>query len=306
MKSFRVLLPLLAQFLGQVAASQAGPSLLDACDDLSIDHSDGVLSGKCHGTGDAVQTSVDLDQCLGWGPRAAHLGLRGYTAGLAPEKDGAFTDYCGPCYIIDRGELNQEAAHLLCNCGPDDSDISTEYSFDLAWSPSPTRAASNVWAPLVTVSAMLPLGPVVMLPLNRTWAENRLTGLGLRGREYHAKTASWTQTPARRNRYQTYFEAFTLIEGRGHIWRLHFTINRFTLDLTTQLSNVVQFCNPQDMENCEGETPLDTPPKLPDDDNGVNFMERFEECVYDDGESEHERKNRLCEVGLEPGTSSSQ
>lgn len=112
------------------------------------------------------------------------------------------------------------------------------------------------------------------------------------------------QTPARRNRYQTYFEAFTLIEGRGHIWRLHFVINRFTLDLTSQLSNVVQFCNPQDMENCEGETPLDTPLKLPDDDNGVNFMERFEECVYDDGESEHEWKNRLCEVGLEPGTSS--
>lgn len=131
MKSFRVLLPLLAQFFGQVAASQAGPSLLDACDDLSIEHSDGVLSGKCHGTGDAVQTSVDLDECLAWGPRAAHLGLRGYRAGLAPEKDGAFTDYCGPCYIINRGELNQEAAHLFCNCGPDDSDISTEYSFDL-------------------------------------------------------------------------------------------------------------------------------------------------------------------------------
>lgn len=87
MKSFRILLPLLAHFLALVAASQAGPSLLNACDDLSIDHSDGVLSGKCHGTRHAMQTSVDLDQCLGWGPRAAHLGLRGYTAGLTPEKE---------------------------------------------------------------------------------------------------------------------------------------------------------------------------------------------------------------------------
>lgn len=40
---------------------------------------------------------------------------------------------------------------------------------------------------------MLPLGPVVTLPLNRTWAESRLTGLGSREREYHAKRASQTQ-----------------------------------------------------------------------------------------------------------------
>lgn len=87
MKSFRNLFPHLAPFLAQVAASQAGPSLLDACDDLSIGHIDGVLSGKCHGAVDAVLTSVDLDQCLGWGPRAAHLGPRGYTQGLAPAKE---------------------------------------------------------------------------------------------------------------------------------------------------------------------------------------------------------------------------
>lgn len=87
MKSFRSLLPYLALLLAQVLTSHAGPSLLDACNDLSIDHSDGVLSGKCHGTGGAVLTSVDLNECLGWGPQAAHLHLRGYTSGLAPVKE---------------------------------------------------------------------------------------------------------------------------------------------------------------------------------------------------------------------------
>lgn len=87
MKSFRSLLPHLALFSAHVTASRAGPSLLDACDELSVGHNDGVLSGKCQGTGDAVLTTVDLDECLGWGPRAAHLGLRGHKAGLAPVKE---------------------------------------------------------------------------------------------------------------------------------------------------------------------------------------------------------------------------
>lgn len=87
MKSFHGLLPHLALLLAQLLTSHAGLSLLDACNDLSIDHSDGILSGKCHGTSGAVLTSVDLDECLGWGPRAAHLHLRGYTSKLAPVKE---------------------------------------------------------------------------------------------------------------------------------------------------------------------------------------------------------------------------
>lgn len=47
------------------------------------------------------------------------------------QPSGAFTNYCSSCYIVNKGEHNQEAAHLLCNCAPDDSDVSMEYSFDL-------------------------------------------------------------------------------------------------------------------------------------------------------------------------------
>lgn len=67
-------------------------------------------------------------------------------------------------------------------------------------------------------------------------------------------------------------------------------MHRSTFEITGQLSNVVQFCSPRGMEECEGETPLDTPPDLPDDDNGENFLERIEEIVYDDDGSEHEWK----------------
>lgn len=52
------------------------------------------------------------------------------------QPSGAFTDYCSPCYIINKGERNQEVAHLVCDCAPDDSDVSTEYSFDLGTSRS--------------------------------------------------------------------------------------------------------------------------------------------------------------------------
>ena len=86
MKDLSTLLPYLALFLAQAALSQAGLSLLDACVELSIDHIDGVLSGKCQGAGNTMLTSVDLDQCLGWGPRAAQMGLHGDTTGLGPAK----------------------------------------------------------------------------------------------------------------------------------------------------------------------------------------------------------------------------
>lgn len=107
MKSFRDLLPHLALFLAQVAGSQPGPSLLDACEKLSIGHNDGVLSGKCRGAGEPMLTSLDLDQCLGWGPRAAvRLGLRGSTTvGLAPKKE----------YVIEPGRTTAKLtvdAHL--------------------------------------------------------------------------------------------------------------------------------------------------------------------------------------------------
>lgn len=52
------------------------------------------------------------------------------------QPSGAFTEHCSPCYIIKRGEHNQKVARLLCNCGPDDSDISSEYMLDLGTSGS--------------------------------------------------------------------------------------------------------------------------------------------------------------------------
>lgn len=84
MKGPSALLPHLALLLTQASLFQAGPSLLDACVELSIGRIDGVLSGKCNGARSTMLTSVDLDQCLGWGPRAAQLGLHGETMGLAP------------------------------------------------------------------------------------------------------------------------------------------------------------------------------------------------------------------------------
>lgn len=89
---------------------------------------------------------------------------------------------------------------------------------------------------------------------------------------------------------RTYFEAFKLIRGRNHIWRLNFVIHKETFEITGQLSNVVQFCSPRGMEECEGETPLDKAPDLPDDDTGENFLGHAEELVYDDDGSEREWK----------------
>lgn len=92
------------------------------------------------------------------------------------------------------------------------------------------------------------------------------------------------QTPARYSRTNTWFEAFNLIEGDNEIWRLHFVIDKDSLQITGQLRNVVQFCSPGGMEDCEGETPLDAVPDLPDNDNGKNFLENSGQIVFDDDE----------------------
>lgn len=97
------------------------------------------------------------------------------------------------------------------------------------------------------------------------------------------------QKPARGSRVNTYFEAFQLIRGRNRIYRLHFVIDKQSLEITGQLSWVAQFCDPvqtKDWGECEGETQLDEVPDLPEDDNGLNFLEDSEEIVYDDDNSE--------------------
>ena len=101
------------------------------------------------------------------------------------------------------------------------------------------------------------------------------------------------QTPARRSRVNTYFEAFQFIRGRNCIYRLHFVIDRNSLEITGQLSRIVQFCDPNQIDTwgeCEGETQLDEVPDLPEDDTGLNVLEDSEETVYDDDGSEHETK----------------
>lgn len=95
------------------------------------------------------------------------------------------------------------------------------------------------------------------------------------------------QKPARGSRVNTYFEAFQLIRGSNRIYRLHFVIDKQSLEITGQLSWVAQFCDPAQTK-CEGETELDEVPDLPEDDNGLNFLEDSEEIVYDDdGSSEY-------------------
>jgi hypothetical protein len=99
------------------------------------------------------------------------------------------------------------------------------------------------------------------------------------------------QTPARRSRFNTYFEAFQFIRGRNCIYRLHFVIDMSSLEVTGQLSRIVQFCDPDQryaFGKCEGETQLDDVPDLPEDDNGINFLKYAEEIVYDD-DSDHGR-----------------
>lgn len=63
-----------------------------------------------------------------------------------------------------------------------------------------------------------------------------------------------------------------------------------TFNITGQLSNVYQFCNPyRDIDKCEGESQLDDVPGPPDDDDGENDLESFEHLVYDDEDgSEHD------------------
>lgn len=100
------------------------------------------------------------------------------------------------------------------------------------------------------------------------------------------------QTPARRSRVNTYFEAFQFIRGRNCIYRLHFVIDRNSLEVTGQLSRIVQFCDPIQtgtFGKCEGQTQLDEVPDLPEDDTGLNVLEDSEDIVYDD-DSEHETK----------------
>lgn len=63
-------------------------------------------------------------------------------------------------------------------------------------------------------------------------------------------------------------------------------IDHISLEITGQLSRVVQFCTPDRMEYCEGETQPDDVPDLPDDDTGENSREDAEDIVYDDDDSE--------------------
>ena len=51
---------------------------------------------------------------------------------LPSRTSGNFTRNCAPCYLIERDEGGQAAAQLMCSCGPEDSDIKTEYSLDLS------------------------------------------------------------------------------------------------------------------------------------------------------------------------------
>ncbi|KAL1855321.1 hypothetical protein Daus18300_011138 [Diaporthe australafricana] len=246
MKSLKHLIPQVPLLLFQVTVSKAGSRLLDACDESSLDISDGVLSGECHVAGNTAVTSVDLDQCLGWSSRAGHLGLFGDTTGLAPAKDGAFTDHCSPCYVIKRGEHNQNVAQLLCNCGPDDSDISIEYILDLE--------------DLVTVTedgcleCMGATGKCTRVAPSRTsrdasiksdpgqellhWFELEAKRVPC---EEYIRNPKFATTGTRTN---TKFDDFNLIEGNIYVWRIHFVFHMATFNISRQLSNVYQFCNP--------------------------------------------------------------
>lgn len=161
MKSFRGLLPHLALFLAQVAVSQPGPSLLAACEELSIGHNDGVLSGKCRGAGHPMLTSLDLDQCLGWGPRAVPLGLRGSTtAGLAPEKE----------YVIEPGRTTTKLtvdAHLAAP-SPNIAVLAT----------LPTRASAAKMLPISSVTVAL-MTRISQQSIQSTWVRREASATSL-------------------------------------------------------------------------------------------------------------------------------
>lgn len=94
------------------------------------------------------------------------------------------------------------------------------------------------------------------------------------------------QTAAKGTRTNTKFDAFSLIEGNNHIWRIHFVFHMHALKITGQMSHIVQFCSPYgDLDECEGETQLDDVPGLPDDDR-ENPLKGLEDVVYDDDDAE--------------------
>ncbi|KAI3396646.1 hypothetical protein diail_11823 [Diaporthe ilicicola] len=319
MKSFKPLLHHLYLFLFQVAVSKAGTRLLDACDELAIDINDGLLSGKCHVAGHTMLTSVALDQCLGWGSRADYPSLRGDTTGPIPVKDGAFTKQCTSCSIVRKGERNHDMAHLLCKCGPGNLDNSTEYLFDLESLVALTE--EGCFECMGAIGGCVRVAPFrtsrdasiesdpggglldwLELEAKSVPCEENIRNPSFAGmlpetygntthhrcRQEH--TLCCYQTPAKGTRTNTRFDAFNLIEGRNHVWRMHFFFNMPTLEITGQLSNVIQFCSPfGDIDECEGETQLDDVPGLPDDDTGVNYLEGSEHLVYDDDDAnEHD------------------
>ncbi|POS69976.1 hypothetical protein DHEL01_v211629 [Diaporthe helianthi] len=318
MKSPKSLLSHLAPLLALAALSHAASSLLNICHDLSIDYNGGILSGRCHGARDPMLTSVDLNRCLGWGPGHVNFGLSGRTWGLVPVKDGAFTDHCGPCSILNKDERHQGVTHLLCDCGLNGSDATFGgYFFDLGSLVAVTGdgcleclgATGNcaLEAPSSTipddspeqgpgggVADLLELRGKTMPCEDSVKNYNNLLPATYPNTTYHRcrkdNALCCYQKPARGSRVNTYFEAFQLIKGRNRIYRLHFVIDMLSLEITGQLSWVAQFCDPaqtKDWGECEGETELDEVPDLPEDDNGLNFLEDLENIVYDDESGEH-------------------
>ncbi|KAG8161018.1 hypothetical protein KVR01_009282 [Diaporthe batatas] len=325
MKSPKSLLSRLTPFLAQPAFSRAASGLLDVCHDLSIDYNGGVLSGICHGTGDPKLTSVDLNRCLGWGPRKANLGLGGRAWGLAPAQDAASASHCRLCSIVNKDERDQGVAHLLCDCDLNGSDARPEgYSLDLGGLVAVTEEGCLECLGVTGDCARQAPSPTIL----DSSAEQGLGGgaadlIGLRERAIpcedsiqnykrllpptYPNTTHYRcrqdhalccyQKPARGSRFNTYFEAFQLIRGRNCVYRLHFVIDRQSLEITGKLSWVAQFCDPtqtNDWGECEGETQLDEVPDLPEDYNGRNSLEDSEELVYDDDDdddsSEHGTK----------------
>lgn len=67
MKGATLLVAPLAAYPAQTAIDQKYLDLLYACDGLTINPDTGVLSGECQAGEDPVLTSVDLNECLGWG-----------------------------------------------------------------------------------------------------------------------------------------------------------------------------------------------------------------------------------------------
>ncbi|PSR82385.1 hypothetical protein BD289DRAFT_483901 [Coniella lustricola] len=118
-----------------VSALDAGSSFMSLCSDISLNPSTGVLSAGCNLSASdtaPINSSVDLNGCLGWGPSRESEPIKYMENEIYPSVDGRLSDYCGSCSLLKPGDSDKQVGYMFCSCSPQVSAIGLEATFDLA------------------------------------------------------------------------------------------------------------------------------------------------------------------------------